>query len=134
MQPFSCQHRDQHISKRNYEISVVQEIHISRLELQRGSLEFVISFSKVYIWDRGLATSFWDHVIKSLIRQMNFQYIFSQLWKVKIFCGNIHSLKSKTYFRGRQKPFVVAFIPYYQILIFEEQLCMSNRGLQFDTF
>ncbi len=30
--------------KRNYEITVVQEIHISRLELQRWSLEFVFSF------------------------------------------------------------------------------------------
>ncbi len=28
---FSCQHREQHISKRNYEMTVVQEIHISRL-------------------------------------------------------------------------------------------------------
>jgi hypothetical protein len=35
MQPFSCQHREKHISKQNYEISVEQGIHISRLELQR---------------------------------------------------------------------------------------------------
>ncbi len=39
MQPFSCQLREQHISKRSYEISVVQEIHIFRLELQRWSCE-----------------------------------------------------------------------------------------------
>jgi hypothetical protein len=32
-------------------ISVVQKIYISRLEQQRSFLEFVISFSKVYIWD-----------------------------------------------------------------------------------
>jgi hypothetical protein len=32
------QRMKQHISKWNYEISVVQEIHISRLELQRCSL------------------------------------------------------------------------------------------------
>jgi hypothetical protein len=37
------------ISKRIPEISEVQEIHISRLELQRWYLEFFISFSKVYI-------------------------------------------------------------------------------------
>jgi hypothetical protein len=35
MQPFSCQHREQHISKRNYEIAEVEEIHISGLELLR---------------------------------------------------------------------------------------------------
>jgi hypothetical protein len=35
-------------------IIVVQEVHISRLELQRWSLEFDISFSYVYIWDLGL--------------------------------------------------------------------------------
>jgi hypothetical protein len=42
---------EQLISKLNY---VVQEIHLSRLELQRWSLEFVISFSKVYILDIGV--------------------------------------------------------------------------------
>jgi hypothetical protein len=46
--------QEHHISKRYYEISVVQEIYISRLELQGWSLEFVIFFSKVYIWDLGL--------------------------------------------------------------------------------
>jgi hypothetical protein len=82
MQHFSCQHGEQHISKRNYEIIVVQEIHISRLELQSLSLEIVISFSKEYIWN--LANSFCNqnHVIQISIRQMNFQYIFSQLRKV----------------------------------------------------
>jgi hypothetical protein len=53
----SYQHREQHISKRNYEITVVQEIHIFRLELQRWPLQFIISFSKVYVWDLGL--KFW---------------------------------------------------------------------------
>jgi hypothetical protein len=43
-----------YISKQNYETSVVQEIYISRLELERQSLEFFISFFKVYIWDLGL--------------------------------------------------------------------------------
>ncbi len=67
---------EQHISKRNYEITVVQEIHISGLELQRCPLEYVISFPKVYIWDWGLANSFWDHVIQIPIRQLNFPYIY----------------------------------------------------------
>jgi hypothetical protein len=51
MQAFSCQHREQYISKWNYEISVVQEIHFSRLEPQRWYIELVISFPKVFIWD-----------------------------------------------------------------------------------
>ncbi len=67
---------EQHISKWIYEITEVQEIYISRLELQRWSLEFVISFSKVYILDWGLANSLWDHVIQISTRLMNFQYIF----------------------------------------------------------
>ena len=87
VEKYICQHREQHISKRNYEISVVQEIHISRLELQRWPLEFVISFSKEYIWDSGLTYSFWDHVTQISIRQTNFQ-----CKKSKIFCGSIHSL------------------------------------------
>ncbi len=35
----------------NHEISMIHKIHISELKLQRWSLEFVISFSKVNIWD-----------------------------------------------------------------------------------
>ncbi len=53
MQPFSCQQSEQHISKRNYEISKVQEIF-------------------------DLANFFRDHVIQISTRQMNFQSIFSQ--------------------------------------------------------
>jgi hypothetical protein len=41
MQPFSCQHREQHISEQDY-VSVVQDIRNSRLEPQRWSLKFVI--------------------------------------------------------------------------------------------
>ncbi len=52
MHPFSCQHREQHISKQDYEIQKFRKlIHISRLKTQRCFLYFVISFfSKVYIW------------------------------------------------------------------------------------
>ncbi len=78
MQPFSCRHRERHISKRNYEITVVQEIHVSRLKLHRRSLEFVISFQKygiclgfgIEVW----LIPFWDHVIQ-LWKVLNF------LWK-----------------------------------------------------
>jgi hypothetical protein len=52
------------------------------------------------------ANSFWDHVIQISIRQMNFQYIFSQLWK--------------------WKPFVKTFTFYIQILILEKHLWMPN--------
>jgi hypothetical protein len=48
------QHKEQHIFKWNYQITVVHEIHISRLELQRLPPEYVTSFSKVFIQDLGL--------------------------------------------------------------------------------
>ncbi len=54
MQSFSCQYREQHISEQDYEIPAVQVIHNYRLEPQRWSLEFVISYSKVFIWDLAL--------------------------------------------------------------------------------
>jgi hypothetical protein len=59
-----------------------------------------ISFLKFIcgILDRGVANSFWNHVIKISSRQMYFQDIYSNLWKVKVFIGNIYSLKSNTYF------------------------------------
>jgi hypothetical protein len=61
-----------------------------------------ISFLKFIcgILNRGVANSFWNHVIQILSRQMYFQDIFSHLWKVKVFIGNMYSLKSNTYFWG----------------------------------
>ncbi len=61
-----------------------------------------ISFLKFIcgILDRGVANSFWIHVIQISSRQMYFQDIFSNLWKVKVFFGNRYSLKSNTYFWG----------------------------------
>jgi hypothetical protein len=50
--------------------------------------------------NRGMANSFWNHVIQISSRQMYFQDIYSNLWKVQIFSGNIYSLKSNTYFWG----------------------------------
>ncbi len=61
-----------------------------------------ISFLK-FIWgvlNRGVANSFLNHVIQISSIQMHFQDIYSNLWKVKLFSGNIHSLKSNTYFWG----------------------------------
>ncbi len=52
------------------------------------------------ILNRGVANSFWKHVIQILSRQMYFQDIYSNLWKLKVFSGNIYSLKSNTYFWG----------------------------------
>jgi hypothetical protein len=54
-----------------------------------------ISFLKFIcgILNRGMANSFWNHVIQTSTRQMYFQDIYSNLWKVKIFSGKINSLK-----------------------------------------
>ncbi len=61
-----------------------------------------ISFLKFIcgILNRGVANSFWNHVIQISSGQMYFQDIYSNLWKVKVFIGNIFSLKSNTYFWG----------------------------------
>ncbi len=61
-----------------------------------------ISFLKFIcgILNRGVANSFWTYVIQISSRQMYFQDINSNLWKVKVFIGNIYSLKSNTYFWG----------------------------------
>jgi hypothetical protein len=92
MQPFSCQHREQHISKQDYEISV-KEIHFSRLEPQRFGIE---------VW-------------LTLLRVMKSK---SQLdrWIFCIYFFTYEKLKS----------FVKTLIPYNQIPIFKEQLCMSS--------
>ncbi len=61
-----------------------------------------ISFLKFIcgILNRGMANSFWNHVIQISSKQMYFQDIYFNLWKVKIFSGNIYSLKSNKYFWG----------------------------------
>jgi hypothetical protein len=79
MQPFVGQYKDQHIVKRNYGIAVVERFIFPEKNYKDGPLECVVSFSKVYLWDWGLANYFWDHVIQISIRQTNFQYIFYQL-------------------------------------------------------
>ncbi len=59
-----------------------------------------ISFLKFIcgILNRGMANYFWNHIIQISRRQIYFKHIYSNLWKVKIFSGNIYSLKSNTYF------------------------------------
>ncbi len=61
-----------------------------------------ISFLKFIcgLLNRGVANSFWNHVIQISSRQVDFQDIFSNLWKVSVFFGNMYSLKSNTYFWG----------------------------------
>ncbi len=44
--------------------------------------------------NRGVANSVWNHVIQISSIQMYFQDIYSNLWKVKLFSGNIHCKKS----------------------------------------
>ncbi len=78
-------------------ISVVQDIHTYfQIRTTKMVSWILISFSKVYcifgIWHWGLANTFLSHVIQISIKQKHFHNIFSQLWKVKIFCGYIHSL------------------------------------------
>ncbi len=48
----------------------------------------------------GVANSFLNHVIQISSRQMYFQDIFSNLWRIKVFSGNIYFWKSNTYFWG----------------------------------
>ncbi len=61
-----------------------------------------ISFLKFIcgILNRGVANSFWNHVIQISSMQMYFQDIYFNLWKVILFSGNIYTLKSNTYFWG----------------------------------
>jgi hypothetical protein len=54
MQKFRSQHIGNKIFQLNYEITIVHDFHISRLELQRWPLELFIFSSKVFIRDLGL--------------------------------------------------------------------------------
>ncbi len=55
---------------------------------------------------RGMANSFWNQWSKFQVDRCNFR-IYSNLWKIYIFSGNIYSLKSNTYFWG-----TVMFVQY----------------------
>jgi hypothetical protein len=97
------QQREQHISEQDKEISVVEEIHISRLESQRWSLEFVISFSKVYIWD--LTLRFGYFFLESCNSNLNWKDEFSVIYflnyeKLKSFLKKLYPYNQIPIFRG----------------------------------
>ncbi len=60
MQPVICQHREQHISKRNYEITVVQEILFPDYKYKDDPSNLLYPFLQCIfgIRERGLATPF----------------------------------------------------------------------------
>jgi hypothetical protein len=110
MQPFSCQHREHHISKQDYEISVVQEIHIPDQNHKGGPLNMlcpcpflthILGFG-IEVW----LISFRVMESKSQLDKLIFSIYFSNYEKFKYF--------------------VETFTPYNQKLIFEEHLRMSN--------
>jgi hypothetical protein len=86
-----------------------------------------ISFLKfIYgILNWGVANSFWNHVIQISSRQMYFQDIYSYLWKVKEFFGNIYSLKSHTYFWG-----TVMFVQdgFLYLIVTKHKLTVQKSG------
>jgi hypothetical protein len=109
-----CQNRKQHISKRNYEITIVQEIHISKLELQRCSL-VVLSFSKIFL-------EFWidfeDHVLQISIRQMNFQHIyFPNYAKLKYFVYSVYWFFART----------CVLLSVYNVVLKTEKFILCSR-------
>ena len=83
-----------------------------------------ISFLKFMygILNRGMANSFWNHIIQISSRQMYFQDIYSNLWKVKIFSGNIYSLKLNTYFCGAVCPRCIFIFESDQAQIYSAHL------------
>jgi hypothetical protein len=93
-----------------------------------------ISFLKFIcgILNRGVANSFWNHVIKISSRQMYFQDINSNLWKVKVFSGNIYSFKSNTYFWGTvmfvQDGFLYLIVTRHKLTVQFFVIQTKNRG------
>jgi hypothetical protein len=91
-----------------------------------------ISFLKFIceILDRGVANSFWNHVIQISSRQMYFQDIYSSLWKVKLFSGNIYSFKSNTYFWGTamfvQERFLYLIVTRHKLTVHPPQKKSTN--------
>ncbi len=77
------------------------------------------------ILNRGMAYYFWNHVIKISSIHMYFQDIYSNLWKVKIFTGNIYSLKSNTYFWGTvmfvQDGFLYLIVTRHKLTVLEPE-------------
>jgi hypothetical protein len=78
------------------------KIYISGLQKQRWSLEFVVSFSIIYIWD--LVWKFGFYLLGScnphLVYSDKFSGFMFPAMKVKISFGNIYSLNSNFDFCG----------------------------------
>ena len=91
-----------------------------------------ISFLKFIcgILNRGVANSFWNHVIQISSRQMYFQDIYSNLWKVKVFIGNMYSLKSNTYFWGTvtfvQDGFLYLIVTKHKLTVWASNSVISS--------
>ena len=98
-----------------------------------------ISFLKFIcgILNRGVANSFWNHVIQISSRQMYFQVIYSNLWKVKVFSGNIYSIKSNTYFWGTvmfvQDGFLYLIVTKHKLTVWWEELIKWRRRMLLGT-
>ncbi len=78
-----------------------------------------------------MANSFWNHVIQISSRQMYFQDIYSNLWKVKVFIGNIYSLKSNTYLCG-----TVMFVQdgFLYLIVAKHKLTVQCRSTQSEVW
>ncbi len=83
------------------------------------------------ILNRGVANSFWNHVIRISSGQMYFQDIYSNLWKVKVFSGNIYSLKSNTYFWGT---FLLVQDGFWYLIVTRHKLTVLFQQLIFLLF
>ncbi len=85
-----------------------------------------ISFLKFIcgILNRGMANSFWNHVIQISSKQICFHDIYFNLWKVKIFKGNIYSLKTSTYFSGTVMFVQVGFL---YLIVTRHKFTMWNK-------
>ncbi len=80
---------------------------------EKESLELVISCLKTYIWNlefRGLAYSFWDHVI-----QISFEDVYSQLWTVKLFLEKFTTQNQILIFQEHYVCPICIFIQYMML-------------------
>ncbi len=101
----------------NNSSNLMKKINISRLELQRWPLEFIISFSKVYIWDLGLRFSKFllGSCNQYLDRTDEFsEYVFQTSESTNLLWKFLLPITSNTYFLGR-----VMYVKYGLLHIFD---------------
>ncbi len=85
MQPFSCQHREHHISKQDYEISEVKEIHISRFPKQNDNvLSVEYKMQPFSCQHREHHISKQDYEI-SEVKEIHISRLEPQRWSLKFF-------------------------------------------------